>query len=1197
MKENIKTNKQNIYTTSISQVFILMDKFGKIKNKYAPYLYKNIVFIFIDEYDNEIKREIFLENFEMFFNNNRDIPIDILLEPYLNKINGCKNYGLSDFLFLLKMVEHPRIEAKDLFDIIQFILKVCLNDVMCARCANLILSLIFEKQLIDKTFNLKKGNDSLYVIEQIENVFVKFINTALDMYISNITNEEDKFILETPYDIMTQNYENVNLEVKEMLINCVKKYRKTKGYHSSGLLAMMWYYTDNDDIMMQIEELNRPIYEPIRIQQERKRIEQEEKDKHDYSKNLANNLKNLRDKKINMLLNKQEGNEQQKLNEEKIKKQLNEQKRIIRLISGSEARIKPQVLEPITKMSKSNSEFYEQISNKNTNVLYRPNNIETGNLKSNMNFAVNKALNNYYNKGVISEYSKSIKSIINENNYHNNNIKLKKSNSELYLYEHKNQYENELRLNQKEELAKFLIQKEGSLVGIKNKKNTLPKSFALKYLGIPFDLDEEENREIKAIKGYNKSYRKNLIYFFKVYGNNTKQKISKTRLVRLLRDIGLDKENIEYDEISMLIRLMFQDNFSEFDFNQFINLLVQLSYIIYSKKKPCLTIGESYGNFLRRLSFKNLNQNRILSLKKKYRKVINYLLQLKEEKKQFNIPEGFKFVKKTFVRYNYRLAPHMKDYIGESNFICYQVLEEIIYDSIKSSMIEPYLEISSGEDIEIEPEKIHNWSPGLTIAYINLNKDLRFHGLFAGDALEEGITKILKKYYGLNSVGKTYKFAKGILNIKWVKQDIEKKKEFRNKQIIELERKKTLKERDRDKYKRTISKVDYLKVEEKFKQIKLKMQKKEEEKEEKKKYREKIEKEMKERKSQEIKPFIINKTKELKEQFDTMNSRQKEIQKEREEEEKKMAEKLKRKDYIISEEEKTYKEFEKNINNSFKELLSKEEIQSCFDKYINHLKIIYDIYSKIGYNKISFNSKEVMRIDEFRQFLTNFAVLGVYINTDQMSWIFKTIAKVSQNERYNEMYFDFDDFQISMLYLTVLSKYENKSCKIMPKDIEELNEINLEKFFQILGLKLPFDKVELEKFINERRSMSMKNMLSIQHNLKLEEAKNYANNKKNEENSDEENDNENDNEEENSDSKNEDNNSSNNKSNDNINDNEKDEKKSQQSSIKNENESNNPINKNNNIQNAFNDTNVNSNNNNQKDSEKKENEKEENKEG
>ena len=1200
-KQNIKSNKQNIYSTAISQIFILMEKFGKIKNKYAPYLYKNIAFIFIDEYDNEKKREIFLENFEKFFNNNHDIPIDILLESYLNKINGCQNYGLSDFLFLLKMVEHPRIEAKELFAIIQFLLNVCLNNIPYARCANLILSLIFEKELIDKTFNLNKGQDSLYVIEQIENKFIEFISMALDMYISNISNEEDKFILETPYDIMTQNYENVNMEVKEMIINCVKKYRNIKGCHSSGLLAMMWYYNDNDDIMMQIEELNRPIYEPIKVQLEKKRKEQEEKDKHDYTKKLMINLKHLRDKKMNDLLNKQAANEQQKLKEErlnKIKKQLNEKKRIIRLISGNEARIKPQILEPIPKMSKSNSEFYEQV-NKSNNLLHRPNNLETGNLKSNMVFALNKALNNYMNKGVI-----------NEKNSLKKNIKLKRSSSERYIYENKNhneinkkKYLNDedseiLRSNKMEEMAKFLIQKEGTLInhGIINKKKyLLPKSFALIHSGIPFNLDEEENREIKAIKGYNKSYRKNLKYYFQVYGNTTKQKITKSNFVRLLRDVGLDKEYIEYDEISTLIRLMFKDNFSEFDFNHFINLLVQLSYIIYFKRRPCLTIGETYGNLLKRLSFKNINQERLSALKKKYSKVIDYLLQLKEGKEPFIIPEGFKFVQKTFVKYNYRLAPHMMNYMGESNFICYQVLEEIIFGALKTSIIEPFIEISYGEDVEIEPERVHNWSPGLTMAYIDLNPNLRFYGKFAADAIEEGITKILKKEYGLNAEGKVFKFAKGILNVKWVQQGIEKKKEYHNKQIIELERKKSKKEKDENKYKRTISKVEQLKVEEKFKKIKLKIQKKEEEKEQKKKNKEKIEKEMREKKSQELKPFIKNKRKELKEQFDTMKSKQNEIKKEREEEEKKQAEKLKRRDYIISEEEKNYKEFEKNINNSIKELLDKEEMKACLDKYINHLKIIYDIYSKIGYNKISFNSKEVMRLDEFRQFLMNFAVLGVYINTDQMNWIFRTIAKVSQNERYNEMYFDFNDFQLSLLYLTILSKYENKTFKIMPKDIEELNEINLEKFLQNLGLKLPFDKVELERFINKRRSMPMKNMLSIQHNLKLEEAKNYANNKKNEENSDEENDNENDNEEENSDSKNEDNNSSNNKSNDNINDNEKDGKKKQENNKK-ENGDNNPINKNNNIQNAIDNTNINSNIKNEK-NDKKENEGEEDEEG
>ena len=81
-----------------------MEKLGKSKNKYAPQLYKNLVFLFLEEYDNELKRENILEGFEKFFNDNNNISIDILLEPYLSQLNTCQNYTLCDFLFLLKMV-------------------------------------------------------------------------------------------------------------------------------------------------------------------------------------------------------------------------------------------------------------------------------------------------------------------------------------------------------------------------------------------------------------------------------------------------------------------------------------------------------------------------------------------------------------------------------------------------------------------------------------------------------------------------------------------------------------------------------------------------------------------------------------------------------------------------------------------------------------------------------------------------------------------------------------------------------------------------------------------------------------------------------------------------------------------------------------------------------------------------------------
>ena len=128
----------------------------------------------------------------------------------------------------------------------------------------------------------------------------------------------------------------------------------------------------------------------------------------------------------------------------------------------------------------------------------------------------------------------------------------------------------------------------------------------------------------------------------------------------------------------------------------------------------------------------------------------------------FNIPDGFKFVKNTYVKYNCRLAPHMQEYLGENKWICYQILEEIIYDACKSSIIEPYVEITNEEEIVIEPEKIHNWSPGLTMAYIDLDKNLKFHGIFAADALEDIIKKILKKNYDENIDGNMIKYAKGL---------------------------------------------------------------------------------------------------------------------------------------------------------------------------------------------------------------------------------------------------------------------------------------------------------------------------------------------------------------------------------------------------------------------------------------------------
>ena len=59
---NIRSEKENIFSTAIAQIFSLMERFGEFRIEYAPILYKYMVNLFIENFDNEIKREFILFN-------------------------------------------------------------------------------------------------------------------------------------------------------------------------------------------------------------------------------------------------------------------------------------------------------------------------------------------------------------------------------------------------------------------------------------------------------------------------------------------------------------------------------------------------------------------------------------------------------------------------------------------------------------------------------------------------------------------------------------------------------------------------------------------------------------------------------------------------------------------------------------------------------------------------------------------------------------------------------------------------------------------------------------------------------------------------------------------------------------------------------------------------------------------------------
>jgi len=274
-------------------------------------------------------------------------------------------------------------------------------------------------------------------------------------------------------------------------------------------------------------------------------------------------------------------------------------------------------------------------------------------------------------------------------------------------------------------------------------------------------------------------------------------------------------------------------------------------------------------------------------------------------------------------------------------------------------------------------------------------------------------------------------------------------------------------------------------IQEKFSKVQERQKKQYDEKLSKLKERQNKIKEKNDKRDKELIEFYHN-------QKEKIDSQMKEILEKRKEylnkfKEKKEEKKLKinpRPSYI--DKDKEYIDFDNKFIDTMENLRKREDINLIFEKYSKHLKTIYDIYSKIGNNKISFYARDCIRINEFKQFLINFAVLGILISTDQMNWIFNKISKSNLEKKERQSYLDYDDFQITLILLAIFSRFTEKSKKILPNDLNSTNGETVEYFFKFLGFKIPFNKLEMENFINDRRALTIKNLLDLQRKIKMD---------------------------------------------------------------------------------------------------------------
>ncbi len=170
-------------------------------------------------------------------------------------------------------------------------------------------------------------------------------------------------------------------------------------------------------------------------------------------------------------------------------------------------------------------------------------------------------------------------------------------------------------------------------------------------------------------------------------------------------------------------------------------------------------------------------------------------------------------------------------------------------------------------------------------------------------------------------------------------------------------------------------------------------------------------------------------------------------------------------------------------------MVDRNDLKEYLTNYENHLKQIYDFYSKLGNTKITFFKEEAIHLNEFKEFCVNFMIFGLLLSSDQINYIFKKISKRNQSTTEDIFYLKYRDFMVSIVYIALFLKISRKgSNKILPADLDKIDIITIKNLIEFMNLKIPYNKKELADFINDRRALSAKELIRLQNRTKKDKS-------------------------------------------------------------------------------------------------------------
>jgi hypothetical protein len=285
VNRNCRDGNRLIEVMSIAVLFQWLEFFAEQRSSYAGVVYRTLTFLMVEVFAVVDLREIILTNFSEIFRRNQQVPVSVIVEPYVKRVQVIEEpLQVFDYDFIVVLAQYPLLSVKQGILLLDLMGKMYLNDSFFAKAAGVPFTYISSRFIESETMQDYLFVFSRHGLKLAMSVEHKVLNISrLKRKELNESLQQRNRVFDMVSWIAQQWQEDLNSKLKEIILPLNFAYYLASKQNCRGLVSILALLGNVQDMMDQFKEDNPELFE------DSKEVEKEKNEKIELEKILDKN--------------------------------------------------------------------------------------------------------------------------------------------------------------------------------------------------------------------------------------------------------------------------------------------------------------------------------------------------------------------------------------------------------------------------------------------------------------------------------------------------------------------------------------------------------------------------------------------------------------------------------------------------------------------------------------------------------------------------------------------------------------------------------------------------------------------------------------------------------------------------------------------------------------------------------------------